>query len=82
MGSKLAKSGDFPPVLKDLLGDIRRLIEGIRSAVATTVNVRLTMLYLRIIKRINEEILKGERADLGGAVKKLHHLGRQVPTAS
>ena len=45
--------------------DIRRLIEEACSSVATTVNVGLTMLYWRIGQRINEEILKGERADYG-----------------
>lgn len=48
-----------------LLQDIRRMIEKTRSAVATTVNVGLTMLYWQIGKRINEEILKGERAKYG-----------------
>ena len=65
MGSKLAKSGDFPPVPEELLGDIRRLIEETRSAVVTTVNVGLTMLYWRIGKRIRGEILKGHRAEYG-----------------
>lgn len=48
-----------------LLGDIRRMIEDARSAVATAVNVSLTMLYWRIGKRISEEILKGNRAEYG-----------------
>ena len=65
MGNELTKSGNPPLVPKDLLGDIRRLIEGTRSAVATTVNVGMTALYWRIGKRMDEEILKGERADYG-----------------
>jgi len=65
MGSKLAKSDSLSPVPKELLNDIRKLIKETRSTVATTVNVGLTMLYWRIGKRINEEILKGERADYG-----------------
>jgi len=48
-----------------LLGDIRQMIEETRSAVATTVNAGLTMLYWRIGKRVNDEILKGKRADYG-----------------
>ncbi len=48
-----------------LLQDIRRMIEKTRSAVAATVNVGLTMLYWQIGKRINAEILKGERAKYG-----------------
>jgi hypothetical protein len=65
MGNELTKSGNPALVPKDLLGDIRKLIEETRSAVATTVNVGMTALYWRIGKRISEEILKGERADYG-----------------
>ena len=65
MGSNLTRSSNPPLVPKDLLGDIRRLIEETRSAVARTVNTGLTMLYWRIGKRINEEILNGQRADYG-----------------
>ena len=48
-----------------LLGEIRNMIEDSRSSVAVSVNASLTMLYWRIGKRINIEILKGERADYG-----------------
>ncbi|RJQ14646.1 MAG: DUF1016 domain-containing protein [Nitrospiraceae bacterium] len=48
-----------------LLGDIRRMIEESRFSVAVSVNAALTILYWRIGKRINTEILKGERADYG-----------------
>ena len=48
-----------------LLQDIRRMIEKTRSAVAAAVNIGLTMLYWQIGKRINAEILKGERAKYG-----------------
>jgi len=65
MGNKLTESNNPPLVPKDLLGDIRKLIEETRSAVARTVNTGLTMLYWRIGKRINEEILNGERAGYG-----------------
>lgn len=65
MGNELTKSDNPALVPKDLLGDIRRLIEETRSAVATTVNVGMTALYWQIGKRISEEILKGERADYG-----------------
>lgn len=51
-----------------LLHDIRRMIEETRSSVATVVNVGLTMLYWQIGKRINEEILKGERAEYGAGI--------------
>jgi len=48
-----------------LLHDLRHLIEDTRSTVATTVNAALTMLYWRVGKRINADILHGERADYG-----------------
>lgn len=48
-----------------LLGDLRQMIDETRQSVAATVNVALTTLYWRIGKRINEEILKGERAEYG-----------------
>ena len=45
--------------------DIRDLIEEARSSVAIRVNVGMTLLYWQIGKRINDEILKGERAEYG-----------------
>lgn len=51
--------------ISDFYKDIRRLIEEARRTVALTVNVSMTMLYWQIGKRINEEILKGERAEYG-----------------
>lgn len=51
-----------------LLKDLRQMIEETRQGVAITVNAALTMLYWRIGKRINEEILKGERAVYGEAI--------------
>lgn len=62
-----------PPML---LEDLRRLIEETRQGVAATVNAALTMLYWRIGKRINEEILKGERAEYGEQV--VSTLSRQL----
>ena len=51
-----------------LVGDLRQLIEDARTAVAITVNAELTMLYWKIGKRINEDILEGERAPYGEAI--------------
>ena len=45
--------------------EICSLIEEPRHAVASTVNTGMTMLYWQIGKRINEEILKNERAEYG-----------------
>ncbi|MBU4263602.1 MAG: DUF1016 family protein [Proteobacteria bacterium] len=59
-----------------LLHDLRGLIEETRSTVATTVNAALTMLYWQIGKRINEEILKGDRAGYGEQI--VSTLSRQL----
>ena len=65
MWSNLTRSSNPPLVPKGLLGDIRKLIEETRLAVARTVNTGLTMLYWQIGKRINEEVLRDNRADYG-----------------
>jgi predicted nuclease of restriction endonuclease-like (RecB) superfamily len=62
----LVKTEPMSPVASPpLLEDLRRLIEETRQGVAATVNAALTLLYWRIGKRINEEILKGGRAEYG-----------------
>jgi predicted nuclease of restriction endonuclease-like (RecB) superfamily len=61
-----------------LLADIRLMIEETRSAVASTVNAGLTLLYWRIGKRINDDVLHGVRADYGKAV--VATLGKQLET--
>jgi len=48
-----------------LLEDLRQLIEETRQGVAVAVNAALTLLYWRVGKRINEEILNGKRANYG-----------------
>ena len=62
-----------------LLSDISRMIEDARSAVAVTVNTGLTILYWQIGKRINEGILKGERAEYGEEI--VATLSRQLVEA-
>lgn len=54
-----------PMIPPGMVHDIRRLIDESRSIIAVTVNAALTTLYWRIGKRINVEILKGERAEYG-----------------
>lgn len=51
-----------------LFQDIRKLIDETRSSVAVTVNAGLTMLYWKIGRRINLEILKGGRAEYGAEI--------------
>ena len=48
-----------------LLADVQSMIEQTRAGVAQTVNVGMTSLYWRIGKRIQSEILQGQRADYG-----------------
>jgi predicted nuclease of restriction endonuclease-like (RecB) superfamily len=48
-----------------LYNQIRELIDKARQRVATTVNAELTLLYWQIGKRIQYEVLKGERAEYG-----------------
>ncbi|MCG8334591.1 MAG: PDDEXK nuclease domain-containing protein [Proteobacteria bacterium] len=52
-------------VPENLLQDIKSLIEESRNNLTVTVNKTMTMLYWQIGKRINDEILKGKRADYG-----------------
>ena len=51
-----------------LLIEIQQLIADARTRVATTVNAELTLLYWQIGKRINAEILQGQRAEYGKQV--------------
>lgn len=51
-----------------LAEDIRSLIRESRASVASAVNAELTLLYWRIGRRIQSEVLKGERAEYGRQV--------------
>ena len=61
---------------KQLLADIRTLIEQARATVAVAVNAGLTMLYWQIGKRLREEVLKGRRAEYGEKI--VSALSRQL----
>ena len=54
-------TNDKPELLDSIIG----LIDQTRHFVAKTVNQELTLLYWKIGKTINEEILKNDRADYG-----------------
>ena len=57
---------------RELIDSIIKLIDDARKRVAYTVNYELTMLYWKIGKRINEDVLKNKRADYGkGLVNEL-----------
>ncbi len=51
-----------------LLDEIRELIEAARECATTAVNAELTLLYQRIGKRIQDEILAGKQADCGETI--------------
>jgi len=53
------------PSMDSLFQELRDLIDETRAKVATAVNASLTMLYWRIGKRLNEDVLQGERAAYG-----------------
>lgn len=59
-----------------LLDDIRALITETRAQTAIAINAGMTLLYWRIGKRMNEEILKGERAEYGARI--VSATGRQL----
>jgi predicted nuclease of restriction endonuclease-like (RecB) superfamily len=48
-----------------IFDEIKSLIEDSRQQIAITVNATMTMLYWQIGKRINQEILKNQRAEYG-----------------
>lgn len=60
-----ALPSQLAPVATDLSADIAQLIEEARNAVAIAVNSGLTLLYWHIGQRIQQELLKGERAGYG-----------------
>lgn len=64
------------PVPERLVQEVKTLIEESRKQLAITVNAALSVLYWQIGKRINEEVLKGERADYGKQI--VSALSRQL----
>ena len=60
----------------DLAADVRSMIAQTRDGVARTVNVGMTLLYWRIGKRIQLEVLQNERAEYGKEI--VSTLSRQL----
>ncbi len=52
----------------ELFSDIIKLIDESRNYVAQTVNAALSVLYWKIGRRINEDILKNKRAKYGDEI--------------
>lgn len=63
-GQKPAKSENMS-VEMHVLGDIQTLIQSARQRAAMAVNAELSLLYWRVGQRIQQEVLKGQRADYG-----------------
>ena len=61
----IVKSDNLTIVQPEFIDDLRQMIDEARRFVAATVNTGLTMLYWRVGKRINDEILQGDRAEYG-----------------
>lgn len=59
-----------------LVADVRSMIEQTRQGVARTVNAGITLLYWRIGKRIQTEVLQSERAEYGKEI--LSTLSREL----
>jgi predicted nuclease of restriction endonuclease-like (RecB) superfamily len=64
---------------QNLFTEIQQLIDETRSAVSQTINTKLTLMYWSIGKRINDEILKNERAEYGKQI--VSTLSRQLTEA-
>jgi len=54
--------------LNPIASDIKQMIDTSRQNVAIAVNSEITLLYWKIGKRINEEVLGNERAEYGKQV--------------
>lgn len=59
-----------PAAHATLLADIRELIDSARARVAQVVNAELTLLYWQVGRRVQTEVLGGERAAYGQEVVK------------
>lgn len=61
-----------------LFADVRHLIDAARQRVASAVNAELTQLYWQVGRRINSELLQGQRAEYGKQV--VAELARMLTT--
>ncbi len=53
---------------ENLFSELSALIEQTRSAVVAQANYALTLLFWKIGRRVNEEILQNKRAEYGGQI--------------
>jgi len=68
MNEDLTPFNDTPQQSTALLADLREIISGGKSQAVAAVNSALTLTYWQVGKRINDEILQGERAAYGKQV--------------
>ena len=57
-----------PPTSKELFEEVRQLIDTAKQRAAITINSEITLLYWHIGKRIQTEILNGQRGEYGKQV--------------
>ncbi len=65
LDDQTAKTNSIASVL---ISDIRHLISKAKLGLEATVNSTMTLLYWRIGRRIQSEVLQGERAEYGGQI--------------
>ncbi len=68
MNEELTPLNHTPPSNADLLADLREIIRSGKSQAVAAVNSALTLTFWHVGKRINEEVLQGERAAYGEQV--------------
>jgi predicted nuclease of restriction endonuclease-like (RecB) superfamily len=68
MNKKLTVSPDLPQLNTDLLADLQAIIRQGKSQAVAAVNSVLTLTFWHVGKRINDEVLGGERAAYGKQV--------------
>lgn len=66
----------LPLETKDLVADLRQIIDSARARVASTANYELTMMYWHIGERINRDVLANQRAEYGKQI--VSTLARQL----
>lgn len=68
MNGELAPINNLPAASLDLLADLREIIHRGKSQAVAAVNSALTITYWHVGNRINEEVMRGERAAYGEQV--------------
>jgi DUF1016 N-terminal domain len=68
MNEELTPLNDPPQQGNALLSDLRQIIRSGKSQAVAAVNSALTLTFWHVAKRINEEVLQGERAAYGKKV--------------